>query len=476
MKNILFVNTPSCFASYAGTRVNAVVQVYPLLSHAVLAAVAGKLGKNVDILDLGIVTNWQPALSKRLESFKPDMVCMSVTTPLFKEVAEVSFMIRKQVGREVLLAVGGPHATALPEETLSGSAFDLLIAGEGEAAFAGILQGDNLKKIMGVYYREGEEIKHTPGYSYVKNLDDLPFPAFELYDMKKYKCPRILNKVSPMTNFMTSRGCVYKCSFCNKNIFGNTIRYKSPEVVIEEIKYMLSAGLKEIRFIDDMFTTDINRAKTICEMIIREGLKFPWTLSAGIRVDRVDLDFLNLAKRAGLYQVAFGFESGDQKSLDSIDKGIKIEQGIEAMKLVRKAGLESVGFFMLGLPTDTEKSIHKTFALAKKLSPTYAKITVLVPFPGTRLFDQYEKEGRIKSRDWELYNLHSVADIYEHPHLSPETMDKYYNKFYYEYYLNPAYLTKAFWRTLKDFTFFHHIYYGLQTFFPKILSTNIKNN
>jgi len=471
MKNILFVNAPSCFASYAGTRVNAVVQVYPLLSHATLAAVAQKEKRNVEILDLGMILNWKKALDDKLRSFKPDMVCMSVTTPLFNEVADISFMLRQQLGPDVLLATGGPHATALPFETLNNSAFDVLIAGEGEEAFRRILIGDSYDGIPGVYYKEGETVRFTEGYSYVKNLDDLPFPAFDLYDMTKYKCPRILNRVSPMTNFMTSRGCVFRCSFCNKNIFGNRIRYKSPEKVIDEIRYMLKAGIREIRFIDDMFTTDMDRAKTICELIIKNNLKFPWTLSAGIRVDRVDLEFLKLAKRAGLYQVAFGFESGDQASLDSIDKGIKVEQGIKAMELVRQSGLESVGFFMLGLPADTEESIHKTFALAKKLSPTYAKVTVVIPFPGTRLFDQYEKEGRIKSRDWPLYNLHSVADIYEHPHLSSETLDKYYNRFYYEYYLRPGYLAKTFIRTLKDFTVFHHMYYGLQTFFPKFLST-----
>lgn len=471
MKTILFVNAPSCFDSYSGTRVNAVVQVYPLLSHATLAAVARQENMTVDILDLGMIRKWENALEEKVRSFKPDMICMSVTTPLFNEVANISFMLRKLTGPEVVLAVGGPHATALPEETLRESAFDLLVAGEGEEPFRRILQGDSPETIPGVYVKEGEDIRYTEGYSYVKNLDDIPFPAFDLYDMKSYKCPRILNRVSPMTNYMTSRGCVFKCSFCNKNIFGNRIRYKSPEKVVEELSFMLNSGIREIRFIDDMFTTDMNRAKSICEMIIRRNLKFPWTLSAGIRVDRVDLEFLKLAKRAGLYQVAFGFESGDQASLDSIDKGIRVEQGIEAMELVRQSGLESVGFFMLGLPADTEESIHKTFALAKKLSPTYAKVTVVVPFPGTRLFNQYEEQGRIKSRNWPLYNLHSVAEIYEHPHLSAETLDRYYNRFYYEYYLRPGYLAKTLFRTIKDFTVFHHMYYGLQTFFPKFLST-----
>ena len=472
MKNILFVNTPSCFDSYTGTRVNAVVQVYPILSHAILAAVAKSKGKKVEILDLGIVLDWQKVLINKLKEFKPDMVCMSCTTPLFPEVADVSFLIRKHVDENVLLAVGGPHATALPEECLRLSAFDVLIAGEGEIGFGAILDGDAYKKTPGVYYKDGEDIFSTPGFSYVKNLDEVPFPAFELYDMSKYKCPRILNKVSPMTNYMTSRGCCFHCSFCNKNIFGQKVRYKSPEVVIEEIKYMLNVGIREVRIIDDMFTTDMNRAKTICEMIIQNDLKFPWTLSAGLRVDHVDMEFLKLAKKAGLYQLGLGFESGDQKSLDSIDKGIKIEQSYKTMEMVKKAGLESVGYFMLGLPEDTEDSLKKTLKFAKKLSPTYAKATITIPFPGTKLYENYERDGRIKSKDWSVYNLHSIADIYDHPNLSTETLEKYYHRFYYDYYLRPGFLVSSTIRTIRDLTFFHHVYFGFQTFFPKLLKTN----
>ncbi len=392
MERILFVNSPSCFDSYSGTRVNAVVQVYPLLSHAILAAIAKKSGKKVEILDLGIVFDWQNVLVKKLDEFRPDLICMTGTTPLFPEVSEVSFFIREHVGNGVTMVFGGPHATALPEDSIRNSAFNIIVKGEGEKTFSEILKGTSLKDINGICYRDNGNIQSTPGFGYVESIEDLPYPAFELYDLKRYKCPRILNKLSPMVNFMTGRGCAYNCSFCNQNIFGRKLRNKSPEAVIDEIKYMLKIGIREIRVIDDMFTTNMKRAKRVCELIIKNNLRFPWTLAAGLRVDSVDMEFLTLAKRAGLYQVALGYESGDQRSLESIDKGITLEQSIKAAELVRKADIESVGFFMFGLPTDTEDSLKKTLAFAKKLSPTYAKVTITIPFPGTRLFDEYERE------------------------------------------------------------------------------------
>ncbi len=472
MGNILFVNTFSCFSSYSGTRVNAVVQVYPLLSHAILSAVARNLGETVEILDLGIISNWQNELTEKIKDFKPDMICMTSTTPLFPEVSEVSFFIRKLVGDNVLLMVGGPHATALPEVSLQQSAFDVLVTGEGEEVFNKLLKGTSYKKIPGVHYKEDGNIYSTPGYSTVDDMESIPYPAFDLYDLSRYKCPKILNRLSPMTNYMTSRGCAWKCSFCNKNIYGTKMRFKSPEGVIDEIKYMLKAGIREVRIIDDMFTAHMDRAKKICELIIQNNLKFPWTLAAGVRVDKIDLEFLTLAKRSGLYQVALGFESGDQQALDSIDKGITIEQSYRAMALVKKAKIESVGFFMYGLPTDTEESLKKTLAFAKKLSPSYAKVTITIPFPGTRLFEEYDRKGLIKSKDWRKYNLHSAAEIFQHPNLSIETLDKYYNRFYYSFYLRPGYLISTFFRTLKDLTLFYHIYYGFQTFMPSIFKTN----
>lgn len=474
MKKILFVNAPSCFNSYAGTRINAVVQVYPLLSYSILAAVARRAQNSVSVLDLGIILDWKKALIARLDEFRPDFICMTSTTTIFPEVANISFLIRKLVGEEIKLVLGGPHATALPQESLELSAFDVVITGEGENPLMKLIDGVSLKDIPGISYREAGNIQTVGGRDFVKDLDSLPFLAFDLFPLKQYKCSKIIARCYPLVNYMTSRGCPYQCTFCNHNIFGAQIRYKSPHLVVEEIKQILRLGIKEVRIIDDAFTFNMPRAKLICELIIREKLKFLWTLSAGLRVDSFDLEFLKLAKKAGLYQVALGFESGEQTSLDSINKGIAVEQSSKAMELVRKAGLESVGFFMLGLPADTEESMQKTIDLAVKLSPTYGKVAVTIPFPGTSLFTDYEKRGLIKSRNWELYNLHSLQDIYCHPNLDIKTIRRYYNKFYNAFYLRPGYLLASLYRSIRNFSIVDYFSYGVQTFFPKIFKPRLK--
>ncbi len=475
MKNVLFVNSPGCFSSYLGTRINAVVQTYPLLSHSALAAVVRNSGKRADILDLGIERNWESALTEKIQDFCPDLICMTSTTTIFPEVSRMSFYIREIAGERIKLVIGGPHATALPEECLRYSAFDFAITGEGENPLVKLISGTVHSEIPGLYYKKDGTVYSTIGSDPVKDLDSLPFFALDLYNLKRYKCSKMICRRYPLVNYITSRGCPYKCTYCNHNIFGTKIRYKSPGLVIAEIKHMLRLGVKEIRIIDDVFTFDIDRAKLICELIIRNNLKFPWTLAAGLRVDCLDAEFLKLAKKAGLYQVAFGFESGDQAALDSVNKKITIAQSLKAMEYVKQAKIESVGFFMLGLPSDTEESLQRTIDFALKLSPTYAKAALTIPFPGTELFADYQSKDLIKSREWGLYNLHSAADIYRHPHLEIETIKKYYNRFYNAFYLRPGYLMASLLRSIWQLSIIDYFAYAVQTFFPKIFKPSVRS-
>lgn len=473
-KDLILINPPSAFQAYAGTRINAAFQNYPVISLACLAAMARQAGFSVAILDLGIEHEPFEYLEAKLKELTPRFIGITSTTPLFPEVANLSKFIRMRVDSETKLILGGPHATALPEECLRQSDFDMLVYGEGDETLAEILQNKNLAEIKGIYYRDGNNIITTPRREMIQNLDSLPFPALDLFEIKRYKCPRVLNRKSPMVNFMTSRGCLYQCTFCNKNIFGNQFRAKSVDYVIDEIKHCLKIGIQELRFVDDEFTTDINRAKAICEAIIKNNLKFPWNLAAGLRVNRLDEDFLRLAKKAGLYQTALGFESGDQNSLNSIKKGIVVEQSIKAMEILKKVGgIETVGFFMFGLPADTEESLKKTTDLALKLMPDYAKVTITMPFPGTDLYRQYEAAGLIKSRDWTKYLLHEGGAIYKHPNLSHEIMKKYYDDFYRRFYLNPRYLAKRLWFGIRNGTIWADAVAGLQTFFPNVFKSKL---
>lgn len=475
MKDILFINMPSAFEAYKGSRLNAAMQVYPILSYACLAAILRERGFGVSILDLGIEKEPYETLNKTLDELKPRFIGITSTTPLFFEVQGISKIIREKFGTNVTIIYGGPHASGLPEESLKTTEVDIVVVGEGEGTIVEIVEQKPLSDIKGICYKEGDKVISTPSRDLIKDLDSLPFPALDLYKLEKYRNPRFVSRGTPTVNLQTSRGCAWKCSYCNKNISGRFYRIKSPERVIDEIKHLIKLGAGEFRVVDDQFATDINRAKRICEMMIKENLHIPWNLGGGIRADRVDEEFLVLAKRAGCYQVGIGFESGDQDSLNSVDKALDLEDSIKCMKLIRKTGLESVGFFMLGLPSDTEESLKKTIDFAVKLMPDFGKVTITIPFPGSKLFDDYDRRGLIKSRDWTKYNLHNAGEIYQHPNLSHETLQKYYDLFYRKYYLNPRYITRRLIKSTLDRTLFQDIYYGLQTFFPKFFPGRLKN-
>jgi radical SAM superfamily enzyme YgiQ (UPF0313 family) len=470
MIDILFINPPSAFGAYENTKVSVFRQVFPLLSFMSLSARVKQDGFKTALLDLGIEKQPWNLLREKLEELRPRRIGITSTTPLFFEVRDIAKISRETLGETVTIIYGGPHAVALPEENLKETKIDICVIGEGEETLTEILRGKKLSEIKGIFYKEGDKILSTTAREFIKNLDNLPFPDIELYDIAKYHCSKLVSRGTPVLHMETSRGCPNNCTFCNKNIFQRLFRTKSPQRVIDEMKYFIRHGVGEFRIIDDQFATDINRAKEICRLMLKEKINVPWNLANGVRVDRVDLEFLELAKKAGCYQVGIGFESGDQKSLDSIEKGITLEQAVRCMEMVKKAGLESVGFFMLGLPADTEESLKKTIDFAVKMMPTYAKCTVTLPLPGTRLFDQYEKEGRIKTRDWSKYNFHKVADVYEHPNLSHETLKKNYNLFYRRFYLNPRYLKMRIVKSIRDRTFWRDIYYGLKTFLPDFLS------
>lgn len=468
MENVLFINMPSAFAAYTGTKVTAFRQVFPLLSFMSLSAVAKHNGFATAVLDLGIEHDPNGELLRAtLRRLHPRIVAITSTTPLFFEVAAVTMVAREELGQDVTIVYGGPHATALPIEALRDSEADIVVTGEGEMTFAEILSGRDLSEISGVYYKRNAEILTTNNRELIKDLDLIPFPDIALYDIARYKCSRLVSRQAPVVHMETSRGCPSKCSFCNKNISGRLFRKKSVERIVAEMEYFLDHGVREIRIIDDQFATDLRHAKAVCEAIIRKGLKFPWNLANGVRVDRVDEEFLQLAKRAGCYQVGIGFESGDERALASIDKEIDLEKSVKCMEMVRRAGIESVGFFMIGLPGDDHESIKKTIAFARRLMPDYAKTTITIPFPGTRLFDQYEREGRIKTRDWSKYNIHKVADVYEHPTLSQNDLRKYYDAFYRAFYFHPKFLGRRLIRSIRQRTLFLDVYYGLQTFLLK---------
>ncbi len=234
------------------------------------------------------------------------------------------------------------------------------------------------------------------------------------------------------------------------------MRFKSPERVVNEMQYMLDIGFNELHVQDDLFSSDKERAKKIADLVVERKMDFPWMLTNGIRVDTVDLELFQKLKKAGCYRIAFGIESGNQDVLDDVQKGTTLEQIRNAVSLTKLAKIETFGFFMLALPADTEETMQQTIDLAKELDLDLPKFVVTTPYPGTRLYDIYKEKNLINSKKWSDYLQHNVdmSHIFDHPHLSWETIGKYYRKAYREVYFRPSFIYKRVKKGLKERTLF----------------------
>src|SRR3989344_158609 len=513
---IAFVVQPSIFRAYTGTRINSATQVYPIQAFLWLSAWLKKINFATTVFDMGVRDTRDANCWKEFIRFllaeKPKFVCCTVTTPIYYEAKLIGIIAKQILGPEVVVIHGGVHATALYKESLVDSMCDVVALGEGELTFGEICQGRPYKDIRGIAYRDdnrrwmtitvneilkrlalGEEAYFIQQNAVIsldpfvqtslprplmtsKQLNDLPHQDLELYkNSLNYHNPRIIVKSHPFIQFETSRGCPFACDFCSAE---DDYRVLSPDRVIEELKYYKRYGIKELRITDDQFLTDVRRGEIIAEKMLSAGLHFDINLGNGVRADRCTKKFLELFKRAGLYQTGAGFESGDQDTLDSMRKSLPIQKSLDVMNIFREVGIEVVGFFIFGAEKETLQSMQKTIEFAKALMPDYAKVTVYTPFPDTQAYARWKRKGYIVSERWDHYNIHKAAGLYRHPNpeLIPQVLMKWYRKFYRDFYGNPKYLKRQLIKSFRDGSVFWKVPTALRSFFPRIFRTSPMDN
>lgn len=416
---------------------------YPPLGLAYIAAVLEKNGFTVKITDMPVEGVSENQLVSILKEFKPSIAGITATTPTIGYSLKLAALCKKELP-DILIVIGGPHASAIPEQVLADRNVDFVIHGEGEYSFLELAEalkdGKEFNNILGISYKEDGKIKNNPARPFIENLDELPFPARHLLPMKKYFY--VDAKAWPMTTIFTSRGCPGRCTYCSAHlIFGRGFRARSAKNVVDEIEQLVKEGFMEIHFLDDTFTLERDRVIEICDEIKKRSLKFLWCCPNGVRVNMVDMELLKRMKEAGCYSLAFGFESGNQQILNKIKKGITLEQSKNAIRLAKAAGMETWGFFMMGLPGDTEQTVRDTIDFAKELDPDIAKFHITIPLPGTELFELWKKEGVIKTEDWDKYGIHA-SEVSELPSISSEKLKEFNRQAYKEFYMRPKYFVR----------------------------------
>lgn len=352
---------------------------------------------------------------KEVSLFKPHFVGIYSTTFGWRRALKTASDI-KNLDHGIFVTVGGPYPIAMQEECLKDSHdIDAVVTGEGEITVVEMLmrlsEGKGLEGVEGVVYRDKDEIIKNPPRPLITDLDSIPFPARELLgDADRYIPPPATYKRRPVAVIITARGCNRRCIFCFQidKERKTGIRFRSIENVMEEVELCLKQGYREIKFIDDTLAADYDRAMRLTEEIRRRGLDFTWFASAC--VNQVDKPLLKAFKETGCWAILFGAESGVQKNLNAIRKGITLEQTRRAVRWAKEVGLTVYTPFIIGIPGETYEDALKTIDFAIELNPDIANFHALTPFPGTELYDSIDRYGMI-SEELEDFTYQGAAFI-----------------------------------------------------------------
>lgn len=363
---------------------------YPPLGLAYLAAVLEADDHEVQVFDFGLEpdTPLEDDAARAL-AFEPHLVGITAMTSVYHSALETATLLKAYLGRPIVL--GGPHATVYPHRVLNEApVIDYVVRGEGEETLRELVRAlDNgardVSAIQGLTYRHRGEIVSSPDRPLIDDLDALPFPARHLLDPKRYGLRTPAGE--PMITVLSSRGCPYNCSYCFKGIVGRTYRQRSPDNIIAELHQVIDRyGAHSFYFIDDLFTINLRRLEALTQQLIDEQLDVRWQCLA--RVDRVNPEILKKMYAAGCRRIHYGIESGNQQVLDRIGKRIELSQVRQAVRWTHDAGIETKGYFMLGLPGDTAETMEQTVNLAVELDLDQTMFSLTTPFPGTRLWDE----------------------------------------------------------------------------------------
>jgi anaerobic magnesium-protoporphyrin IX monomethyl ester cyclase len=297
-----------------------------------------------------------------------------------------------------LLIAGGPLPSCDPSSFWDD--FDLVVKGEGESAIVEVVQAyetdSGYDKIAGLAYRKRDRTIETPRRELQFDLDQIPFPARNLFPNRMYMDHWTKHFGYSATTVMTTRGCPFSCEFCSNAVFGTSYRERSSENVLNEVEEALALGYERIHFADDVFTLNKSRILQICKDISDRGLDFKWECLG--RVDSIDRTTALAMKSAGCDRIFFGIESGDEATLRLMGKRISLEQAVGAIAAARSAGLKTGAFFILCYPGENDDNVLKTIRFATSLPLDYLSFTMPYPLPGTRLFERVKSKA---VRDWD---------------------------------------------------------------------------
>lgn len=454
--------------------------VWPQVSLAQMAALLHPVYK-VKVVDCNAERMGWPEFTKLLDKYQPKYYLTQLTAPTLENDMYGCFLAHARGAKTIAF---GTHITPIPVETMRPyPSLDFGLVGEPDLTIRDLLDhlegkfdqrsphiqkmfektdpsykpslnpdgSVNMHGIKGIAWRNGDQIILNPPRPFIADLDDMPIPMHELLPLQKYRMPYIKG---PFTFIVTSRGCPAGCTYCIKHVsYQYSTRIRSPKLIMEELWQLKKLGINNIHMYADLFTVNRDQVVELCKLMIEENIKIKWTCNS--RVDFVDEEMLTLMGKAGCRLISWGIESGNEQILKHARKGAYPDKAERALRWAKKAGIMNWGYFIIGLPGETEETIRQTIDFAKKLPLDIALFHVAAPYPGTPFFfEVVENKWFRPGTRWEQVDM-DKGTVLDYPNLPAEKLLYWQKRAFREWAFRPGpaftYLKMLFydWSTTK---------------------------
>ncbi len=436
-RHILLVHPLGYQAAAAQRDISRKANLMPPLGLASLAAYAEQQGMKAGIIDCFARPDSDAEIVAYLREHRPAFLGLTATTSSFHDAARIAALAKAELP-DLTTLVGGAHVSAVRERILElAPAIDVVVAGEGERPLVGIMERERAdwKEVPGLVYRADGAIVSTGLQGPGIELDTLPFPAYEklagfpdLYRLPIFNYPR-----TPNTSCISSRGCPYACSYCDRSVFRRSFRYNSADYLYRHLAYLKERWhIRHINFYDDQFTFNRERVEAFCRMLIDQPLGM--TFNCAVRAEHVDFPLLQLMKAAGCWMVSLGIETGDPDLLAQHRQNADLQLLAERIRDIHRAGIRTKGLLMIGLPGETEQSVRNSMDYVFSLPIDDFNLAKFTPFPGSPIYERIHELGTF-DEDWDKLDCMHLQFV---PHgLTRERLEELFTAFYRAHFMRP---------------------------------------
>ncbi|MCP4106214.1 MAG: radical SAM protein [Desulfobacteraceae bacterium] len=438
-KKILLVHPLGYASDKASSDISRISSIMPPLGLASICAYLSEQQIESDITDCYGHPDSDTKIRKYLEAHKPEFIGFSCSTSTFSDgirIAETA----KAIIPEIKVVFGGAHVSALKESIIENyDIIDFIVAGEGEQTLCELIKADgkNISDIKNLVFKNNEGKIIFTGYrKELLDLDSLPFPAYEKLEgyPEKYKLPIFNYPKTPHSSCISSRGCPYSCSYCDRSVFRKSFRYNSAQYLYDHLKYLnRHFGIKHINFYDDQFTFNKKRIMKFCELMISGKLKM--TFNCAARAEHLDSELIFAMKAAGCWMISLGIETGDEKLLSRHRQNADTEMLRDKIILIKKAKIRVKALLMMGLPGETEQSIAKSKQYVFSLPIDDFNLAKFTPFPGSPIYQQIQAGSLSETFNENWEKMDCMEFLFIPNGITKERMDQLFIDFYKSHFM-----------------------------------------